>query len=227
MSYNEALKDGIRFERRGYCNMYFPPCHICGQETESMTYIPENKYTCKKCKQEIYLSDRKSSAENSLEAKEKRLEKAIERIKRKTGNFSRYKDAIEVVKKNLHKDGWFQSTEEVMTAIELVKNNVRARHQVKFGRYKADFVLPDEKAVLEIDGELFHTDKTRKKEALRDALIVASLGSDWEVIRITDSLINQNITRLVPAIKKGLKERRRLREQYNGQLPQGYSKKAI
>ena len=91
------------------------------------------------------------------------------------------------------------------------------------GRYRADFVLPDEKVVLEVDGTLFHTDRTKEKEITRDNLIVLSLGSEWEVVRITDEDINKNITRLLPAIRKIKKKRAELRKNYGGVLPNWYT----
>lgn len=47
MGYREALADGMsRSKRKGF----YPPCHICGQETYSMSYVPTRKYTCEACK---------------------------------------------------------------------------------------------------------------------------------------------------------------------------------
>ena len=108
-----------------------------------------------------------------------------------------------------------------------VKNNIKARHQVKLGRYKADFVLPDEKIVLEVDGVLYHNKNTEQKEQIRDNLICLALGSEWDVIRISDELINTNITRLVPAFRKVKENRNLIRQQHGGVIPDWYSKKAI
>ena len=79
------------------------------------------------------------------------------------------------------------------------------------------------KIVLEVDGILFHTERTFDKENIRDNLILLTLGADWEVVRITDELINQNITKLVPAIRKIKKERKELRKTNNECLPNWYS----
>ncbi|MEG1001587.1 MAG: hypothetical protein RSG75_11215 [Cellulosilyticaceae bacterium] len=50
MGYNEAVRDGVRMEKRKYNNVYYPSCHICGEETLAQTYIPSNVYTCQSCK---------------------------------------------------------------------------------------------------------------------------------------------------------------------------------
>ena len=138
--------------------------------------------------------------------------------------WGKYKDAADKVYNKLHKHGWFDSTEEILTAIELEKNNINYRHQVKFGtRYRVDFVLDDEKVILEVDGKLYHIKDKLLIENLRDDLILLNLGVDWEVVRITDDLINQNIKKLLPAIKKLKEKRKLLREEYGGCLPDWYS----
>lgn len=131
------------------------------------------------------------------------------------------------MKDNLYKDHWFDSTEEMMVAIELLHKKVNLRHQVKMGRYRADFVLPDYKIVLEVDGVMFHNENTRKKEQIRDNLIILNLGAEWEVIRITDKLINDNITKLVPAILKLKDKRQYYRKRHNGTLPSWFSDREI
>ena len=185
------------------------------------------KYSCKKCKLNNRLADKESRATENREPKDKKLEVAIKRIGGSARSIKKYERAIEIVEKNLHRDKWFESTEEIMVALELLKNNVRTKHQVSFGRYRADFVLPDEKIVLEVDGRIYHTKDHINKESIRDNLIVLSLGSDWEVIRVTDDLINQNITRLVPGIRAVRKRRQALRLENEGMLPDWYSDRKI
>ena len=87
----------------------------------------------------------------------------IKRIEKVT-SLAPYTKAIEKVKSKLHTNGYFDSTEEIMVAIELFKNGVWFYHQKKVGRYRLDFVLPNEKIVLEVDGSVFHTNETKNKE---------------------------------------------------------------
>jgi very-short-patch-repair endonuclease len=227
--YNEAIEDGIRLiESKGtdYQTKYYPKCHVCGNEVMSFSYIRGKEYTCKACKLDAHLADKDNREIQSYETKEKKLERAIKRIESK-GSMARYDKAIQVIKKNLHRDGWFDSTEEIMAAIELLKNGIKARHQVKFGKYKADFVLPEEKIVLEIDGRTYHTKEMVEKETLRDNLIILSLGPEWEVVRVTDENINKNARKLVPAIRKVRERRQALRQEYGGRLPSWYSDRKI
>ncbi|MDD4280434.1 MAG: DUF559 domain-containing protein, partial [Candidatus Sumerlaeales bacterium] len=105
----------------------------------------------------------------------------------------------------------FGSTEEVLVALELSRQGVKYRTQVKFGPYRADFVLDDYKVVLEVDGKLFHSEERKFQEQFRDGLILAGLGPKWELVRVTDENINKHITRLMCAIAtvvEGRKSRR-------------------
>lgn len=228
MGYQDAIKDGIRIGKGLYNDtIYFPLCHICGKEIKSLNYQSIQKYTCHECKLKNYMADKEIKIESDRLAKEKKFEKAVQRIQSKVANIKPYEYAIDKIHRKLHVPGWFQSTEEIMVAIELVRRHIKARHQVKFGRYRADFVLPDDKIVLEVDGTLYHTEKTKAKEIVRDDLIVLALGPDWDVIRVTDTLINQNITRLAKAIKGTKQKRNKLREQNGGIIPEWYSDRKL
>ena len=50
MSYQEALRDGVRIVKTGRRTLYYPRCRFCGTEVEQISYIPRNKYVCADCK---------------------------------------------------------------------------------------------------------------------------------------------------------------------------------
>ena len=97
-----------------------------------------------------------------------------------------------------------------MVGLQLLKKKIRFIPQYKVNLYKCDFYLPDLKVVLEIDGEIFHTEDRKQYEADRDAAITDSLGEGTEVIRIKASLINKNVTRVTKAIYAVLKHRSKI-----------------
>ena len=99
-----------------------------------------------------------------------------------------------------------------MVALELIRLKIKAHHQVKIYNYRIDFILPDYKVALEIDGKLFHGKEKKEYEELRDETIRNKLGDGWEVIHIDTENINMNITRLMPAIRAVLKRRQRVKE---------------
>lgn len=226
MGYTEAIQDGVRCNGELGNKWYYPKCSTCGADVPNWNYKRGVKYKCKKCRIEQQLSDKDRIDNENTEIKEKKFDLALKRILNTYGlkNKKEYIKAADIIHDKLHRHGWFDSTEEIMVAIELVKSKVAARHQVKFGtRYRADFVLPDMKVVLEVDGICYHNKSTRTKEDIRDSLIILALGPDWEAIRITDELINQNISKLIPAIIKIRDKRKEMRSKNGGLLPDWYS----
>lgn len=219
LGYKEAVEDHVRILNRGPQKFYFPLCQHCGKEVKSPFYDKKKKYTCAMCK---LMTDAEPKAEVANETKDRRLNAAIMRISGYTVDMEPYEKAISAVKKVLYRQGWFDSTEEVMVAIELIKCGYRINHQVPLKRYKLDFVLRDQKVILEIDGP-YHNEKTKAKEQLRDDIAIASFGADWEVLRISTDDINTNITRLSKAITKSVERRRQYRAEGNGQLPDWYN----
>ena len=219
MGYLEAKEDNVRVSRGADRSYYYPLCQHCGKEVKTPFYDRDKKYTCTMCK---LMTDAEPKAEVAKETKDRRLDAAIMRISGYTVDMEPYEKAISAVKKVLYRQGWFDSTEEVMVAIELIKCGYRINHQVPLKRYKLDFVLRDQKVILEIDGP-YHNEKTKAKEQLRDDIAIASFGADWEVLRISTDDINANITRLSKAITKSVERRRQYRAEGNGQLPDWYN----
>ena len=95
-----------------------------------------------------------------------------------------------------------------MVVLELLRWKIKVHHQVKIYSYSVDFVLPDLKVVLEIDGPMHRLNSVKEKESIRDELICLALGSDYEVIRINTENINLNVTKLLDGIKAIKKYRR-------------------
>ncbi len=207
MSYNEAIEDGIPMEKDSHKNMwYYPPCKICGAPVPLWKYVRGVDYVCKECR--AYAREQARLEKDALQTdkKEKRLENAVKRISKIT-DIGPYQPAIEQVRKKIGTPGWFQSTEEVMTALELLRRGVVVHHQVKIYEYSVDFVIPKYRVALEIDGRPFHRREDLKKQQIRDEVVVMKLGEGWQVIHIDSENINTNVTKLLPAIEAVLRER--------------------
>ncbi|NLA85964.1 MAG: DUF559 domain-containing protein, partial [Clostridiales bacterium] len=121
------------------------------------------------------------------------------------------KNAIRLVEQSLKRRGWYQSTEEIMVAIELIRRGVRAYHQVRIFEYTVDFILPDMKVALEIDGMIYHGKDKQDYQNNRDIAIIDKLGKGWEMIRISTDNINRNVAKLIPAINAVLARRKKKR----------------
>ena len=235
MGYQDAIRDGVKVKFEGSRGeVYYIPCCQCGAEVRSFSYHVKQKYICKECVELDRLIKKKERAEirakeraeqgigqpipktqeqiEKIRAKnETMLSKAMSRIDRMT-TLSIFTQAIAKVRGEMDAGVIYQSTEEVLVALELSRKGIEYRTQVHFGPYRADFVLDANKIVLEVDGRLFHAAEREFKDNLRDGLIVAALGPRWEVIRITDDNINKNITKLTKAIARLIDYRKLTRE---------------
>jgi len=206
MGYKDALRDSIPISKdsKGFL-LYHPPCHICGSPVAVWQYIAGTVYTCKECRAEMVKQELQQKM--TTEKKEKKLSEAIKRIAKVT-DITAYDEAIATVSRLINKPQWFQSTEEIMVAIELLRRGVKVHHQVKVYDYRVDFVLPELHVALEIDGAIYHNPRN-KREQIRDEVIADKLGAGWNVIRISDININENITKLLPAIHGVLEYRKK------------------
>jgi very-short-patch-repair endonuclease len=201
MGIQEAVAHGIKYRSQGRATWYEVNCSMCGKKHESRRFNPEHlgQYKCTGCKKKLSEQNEKIDLFAYCK-KENKFEKATSRINAMVKKPDDYVQASKLIHKYLHKKGWFQSTEEIVAAIELVKNKIKVIHQQKIKGYTVDFILPDLKVALEIDGEIYHTDM--QKDAIRDCCIEMGLGVGWKVIRIKTKLINTNINKLVPEIIK-------------------------
>lgn len=221
--YQEAINDNVRmvdnWDRGGFL-VYYPKCHLCGKEIACDSYSSKKTYTCKSCKLKLdFLKSENGKLQNEQE-KEKKYKYAVSRIEKARKVYKDdYSYTFKRVYEHLFRKGWFQSTEEIIVACELLFNKVKVRHQVKIGNYRADFVLPEEKIVLEVDGKVFHDKTKRDSEWVRDTFILLSLGEGWEVIRISDKFVNENIGLIFSSVKHRKKELERVRGRNKGSLP--------
>ena len=162
---------------------------------------------------------------NYIELKIKVMhERALRFLEKQEAVMGLYKEAANVVLEYaLEKKEGFQSSHEMMAAMELVRNKIRIKLQQQIGKHRVDMVIPDKKVVLEIDG-FMHTYRV-KKDSKRDIEIRKELGQDWEIVRIPTKYIEKNVKMLIPAINEVRKEKQQYRLNNNGLLPEYYSKR--
>lgn len=129
----------------------------------------------------------------------RQFENAIDKLERQSIDFTEYEEAIKTVEEyNINHPDKFDSASEIIAAIILIHNHVHIKPQYKVDKYQVDFLLPEEKVVLEIDG-VAHKLKTAK-DAIRDDVIRYTLGKEWQVIRIPAEELNKNAKKLLKAI---------------------------
>ena len=195
-------------------------CWECGKITEDIRYslvpldivIPEEieipisdepNQLCRcyfpECAKKVY-EEEKADIEAYIRLKKKAMFRNGLRLLEKQGvDMYDYREAIDVVEEHIKEyPDKYDSSYEVVAAIVLVKNRIRAKMQFKIGKYQVDFLLPELYVVLEIDGAWHKQHKRHDRN--RDAYIREQLGQAWEIIRIKTKYLDMNAKHLPDAI---------------------------
>lgn len=148
-------------------------CWMCGAEVE-VARKTNTHFVCQMCKAKMKIS-----------RQEKMIERATKKyIKSRHHLLSQEKidKIVNIVWKQARKNGFYDSADEVMVALQLAYEGVWFKNQVKVGGHRVDFILPDMHVAVEVDGEIYHADT--EKTQRENERIKEHLGDDWEVIRI-------------------------------------------
>ena len=211
-------------------------CWVCGAgATEFPVMYKYNKWHtdrepysqrayCKECF-EKYSDDMKHSKTEYIRLRKKLMfERAVRMFERQDVDVYEYEEALKAVEDfsetNLEK---FDSAEEMLAAAILIDNELRIEIGKQVGKYTVDVYIPELYVLLEIDGATHggrvYYDNERDKELRKE------LGGKWEVVRIKTDYIQQNAELLVEAIKRIYAEKKKLRQDNNGLLPDWYSRR--
>lgn len=197
-----AKRDGIEIVRGrgrgGTTNVYLIPCENCKEIIRKLVYSSEKTYYCDYCKLKIKKKE-KILNEEIIDIKTKKeiaFTKATNRIEKQVKDFGAYSDAISLAARRSENYG---SIPEAMVAIELVKLGYKVIPQQKIGKYRVDFLLKEQKVVIEVDGKIYHKNIYNGD---REATIQLSLGLDWKIIHIPAELISKDIKKLSIIIEK-------------------------
>lgn len=150
-------------------------CLICGEKFESGK---ANVYICDKCDSKIRLTKKIAMVDKA--------QKELEKRKGKMKSFKPKLDMSEYAKvvKQRVIDGIdnFSSVPEAIIGIQMQRIGLKYKTQKEIAEKKVDFIIPEIKIILEIDGELYHTDEN--KSFLRDRQIMGAVGEKWEIVHI-------------------------------------------
>lgn len=183
------------------------------------------RWYCEECYNRIE-AERTADFKEYVRLKKKLMyERAVKMLERQDVDLYEYKEALdairEVVAGNPDK---FDSSHEMLAAAIIIYNEIPVKVHYTVAGYEVDFLIPSLKAVVEIDGELYHKGK-KQSELKRDEKIRAELGSDHEVVRISTKFLEQNAARLIDAVEEIQKERQKVRKANFGLLPDWYERK--
>lgn len=200
MNHADFVVDGVErffdpnFKARGKVGnfVYRIPCQKCGNYFTRQVYRKDGFNLCDLCKKEMSKKIKQLNLPNVDNIKTKseiRFENAVEEIKNQVKDFSKYEKAIDIARQRKDKYG---SIPEAMVAIELIKLGYKIIPQQKIHKYKPDFIIPNEKIVIEVDGAAFHS----KENIEREMILQMSLGFDWTIIHIPAEKIRKNIKKV-------------------------------
>jgi len=211
-------------------------CWVCGKpatetptKSDNIFYsdVPETQYRafCPRCASE-YMSKRNSDKTLYLIIKTRlMIERAVRLLEHQPVNIDDYRDAIlKATEYFSNHPNKADSADEILAAIGLLNEGVHFQMQAKVGKRTVDILIPGIKTVLEVDGERhanrLYYDNERDKEILKD------LGDGWEIVHIKTEYIEQNVKQLYKAVTVIRSNKQLLRQQNNGEIPEGFSKKA-
>ena len=197
MKYTDAELKELGIERTTACRkdgseytVYVYKCGMCGRPTMRRVVRLDIPVICSLCKTDAIRKRKAVEAEVERQAKE--LEKLMgilpehedrfENAAKKARAAVKCEDAIRKAAVNAHK---YASMPEALAAILMISCGLEIIPQAKIfadKRGAVDFVLPDHKTVVEIDGEIYHRDE--EKQWQRDYSIQRALGADWTVLHI-------------------------------------------
>lgn len=200
MGRNEAIADGIEFYwdphrgARGGTGVYVykVKCEVCGAPTEAINYGRMMHYRCPKCKakRERHKKEVETAWFEVIEEKgERRFNKALDKIQAQVKDFTEYEKPARLARKAQDKYG---SVPEAMVAVELLRLGYPFIPQKRIGQYRVDFYIPKLKAVVEVDGKIFHGGPLNEREAR----INMAIGWNNKIIHVPAERIEKDIQKL-------------------------------
>lgn len=201
---------------------YCFPCWKCDTPVYLLSPTPILRVFCPECKEE-YKREKEQTLEQYIQLKIKVMhERALRFLEKQEAQLYKYKEASEAVLGfALSNPDKFGSSHEMIAAMELIRHGIRTKMQQKIAGHRVDFMLPDLKVILEIDGHMHKYHKL--KDSKRDITLRNELGNDWEVIRIPTKYLEQNAGALIKAIKELYQFKQNMRKKNNGIIPDWYS----
>ena len=152
------------------------------------------------------------------------FERAVRLLENTGINMTDIKQEAQAVQKHsVDSPESYKSSQEMVTAVIMLKAGYDFELNYKIGKYIVDMYLPDLKLIVEVDGE--RHDNRQLQDSKRDTELRRILGDEWEVIRIPTQYIEQNPLKIPDAVIALAKQKRDLRKKNGGFLPNSYSKR--
>lgn len=183
-------------------------CGCCDKEIYvRLSELKENNFCSKKCADE---NQRQNKLKFECKICSKTFYWSKSRIKTNNPKYCsmdcRNQDK-ETLIKNALKGNLTQLNKKGLNRLELKGNEILNNLDIKydtqvpmFNKFVVDVLLKDKKIVIQWDGEYWHTKEKRKKLDISQDAYLRKCG--YEIIRITDKQIKNNIEEVYEIIKK-------------------------
>lgn len=198
-------------------------CWRCGESVE-YDYKPKERVYCEGCKP-LVLAEHKELVRQYADLKRQvMIDTAIRKMERAGLYMDKYLDIAKSIKVEIDaKEDKFLSADEIVAAMVLQVNGIEYEANKRVANYTVDFYIPSKKVCLEIDGDRHESNTIY--DSKRDIVVRNELGPDWEVVRIKTNYLGQNPERLIKAIDAIYKEKKKLRMQNGGIIPEHFSRR--
>lgn len=200
-------------------------CWRCGKQIE-YDYEPMTRVYCPECALLDEAEREALKAEHAAMRRKIMYENAIQKLENGHVYMHEYREIADEMKRRII--AWevdFRSADEVVAAMVLESYNVPYEANKKIGGNVVDFYIPSMFCVVEIDGDRHKWSKV--KDSKRDINLRKVLGPRWEIIHIQTCYLEKNPEKLVDAIEAMYAEKKKLRQQNNGLLPEYYSRREM
>lgn len=183
---------------------------------------PFNRVFCPECK-ELFLKDKEKLLKDYSQLKVKVMyENALRMFEKANCHMDDFRLAsFEILKDALERTEKYRSSHEMLVAIFLESEGYYFEINYRILNYRVDFYIPDLKICLEVDGAL-HTHK-RKYDNKRDIELRNELGTEWEIVRIPTSHIENNPYKIIDAALELRNEKKKYRKNNHGIVPEYFS----
>lgn len=173
-------------------------CLFCGVALDDKN----KRYICEDCERKMKLLKQLNKLDDSKE----KIEKTVKKYLRRNCDYQEERDNIAT--KILKNGFYFGSADETCFALQLEKEGIVYYPNYKVENYRVDFLLPNMKRIIEIDGEIYHTDE--HKDFLRERSIMRSIGEEYEIVRIPASYVPKYIIKNLKEIIDFIVDKRKM-----------------
>ena len=198
-------------------------CWRCGREYDAAEE-PQLRPYCEECAKAARDEHRALITQYAQIKRKVMMETALRKMERGGVYMYEYIDIAKEIGEEFSKsDDKFLSADEIIAAMILKSYGVEYEANKRISGYIVDFYLPELYVCLEIDGEQHET--KRIADSKRDIAIRAALGDKWEIVRIQTGYLEKNPEKLLDAIDAIYAEKKKLRAQNHGIIPEHFSRR--